>query len=91
MCFFVANLSTFAFSTSIGWIGIALVKYETAESPLPTGRVHPDELGWITSSLGIGGLIGTAASGWMANRFGRKYSLLAMAIPQTVSIYSQAI
>lgn len=80
-----ANLSTFAFSTSIGWIGIALMKYESDESPLPTGRVHAEELGWIASLLGIGGLIGTVTSGWMANCFGRKFSLLAMAIPQIVS------
>lgn len=85
-CNFLANLSTFAFSTSIGWIGIALVKYETDQSPLPSGRVQPDELGWIASLLGIGGLIGTIASGWMANCIGRKYSLLAMAIPQIVNI-----
>lgn len=43
-----------------------------------------NELGWIASLLGIGGLAGTIASGWIADRIGRKFCLLAMAIPQIV-------
>lgn len=84
---FLANLSTFAFSTSIGFMGMALVLYESDKSPLPTGKIYTHETGWIASLLGIGGLIGTLTSGWMAERFGRKYSLLAMAIPQIVNIF----
>lgn len=67
-------------------MGMALVQYESDDSPLPSGRVQSDELGWIASLLGIGGLVGTVSSGWMADRFGRKYSLLAMAIPQIVNL-----
>lgn len=65
---------------------MALVLYESDKCPLPTGKMQSNELGWITSLLGIGGLIGTIASGWMADRFGRKYSLLSMAVPQIVNI-----
>lgn len=42
-------------------------------------------LSWVSSMLGIGGVVGTIAAGLMADRFGRKYTLLAAAIPQIVS------
>lgn len=43
------------------------------------------EIAWIGSIIGIGGLIGTIVMGWFADQFGRKNSMLAMAIPQIVS------
>lgn len=53
------------------------------------GRVLTAELGWVASILGIGGLAGTVAAGWMADRFGRKNSLLAMAFPEIVSLFQR--
>lgn len=44
-----------------------------------------NEIAWIGSVLGIGGLIGTILVGWIADRIGRKNSLLALAVPQIVS------
>lgn len=44
-----------------------------------------DELAWIGSILGIGGLFGTVIVGWICDCIGRKNSLLALAIPQIVS------
>lgn len=79
------NLGTIGYAISVGWMGIQLMKYDSDESPLPSGRVSKGELGWIASILGLGGLAGTIASGCMADRFGRKYTLLAMAIPEIVS------
>lgn len=66
-------------------MGIALSLYDSNESPLPTGRIEMYEQAWISSMLGIGGVIGTLAAGWMADRIGRKYSLLMAALPQIVS------
>lgn len=80
------NLGTIGYAISVGWMGIELMKYDSDECPLPSGRVTKDELGWIASILGIGGFAGTILSGWMADRIGRKYSLLSMAIPEIVSI-----
>lgn len=54
-------------------------------SKKPQKRYNIDDTYLVLSYIGIGGLIGTATSGWMANSFGRKYSLLSMAIPQIVS------
>lgn len=79
------NLSTLGYGISVGWMASALLVYDSDESPLPTGRVQMDEIAWIASILGIGGLIGTVVVGWLAERVGRKSSLLAMAVPQIVS------
>lgn len=80
-----ANLCTLSYAIAAGWMGIEFPLYKTEDCPLPSGRVELHELGWIASFLGVGGLIGTVASGWMADRFGRKYSMMSMAVPQLVS------
>lgn len=80
------NLCTIGYSTSVGWIGIQLINYDSDHSPLPTGRVPTHQLGWIASILGIGGLAGTVAGGWMADRFGRKISLLTLVLPEIVRV-----
>lgn len=43
------------------------------------------EIAWIGSILGIGGLVGTILMGQMADRLGRKNSLLMTAFPHIVS------
>lgn len=42
-------------------MGIAFALYDSDDCPLPSGRVQLDDLGWIASILGIGGLVGTVA------------------------------
>lgn len=79
------NLCTIGYAISVGWMGIQFMKFDSDASPLPSGRISKGELGWVASILGIGGFAGTIASGWMADFIGRKYSLLAMAIPEIVS------
>lgn len=66
-------------------MGIALSLYDSNESPLPSGRVSMLEQSWISSMLGIGGVVGTIAAGWLADSIGRKKSLLFAVIPQIVS------
>lgn len=73
------------YSLSVGWTASAILLYDSENCPLPSGRIQMDEIAWISSIIGIGGLVGTVIVGWMADRFGRKYSLLSMAVPQIVS------
>lgn len=79
------NLLTVGYSLSVGWISSAFLLYDSDDCPLPSGRVSMSEIAWIGSIIGIGGLIGTIVMGWFADQFGRKNSMLAMAIPQIVS------
>lgn len=80
----VANLSTVGFGIHLGWMGIQFNLYHSDYCPLPSGAVSFSQLSWVASFLGIGLLVGTIFAGLMADRFGRKYSLLAMAFPEIV-------
>lgn len=81
----VANISTLGYAITIGWMANVFILLTDSENPpLPSGPVQMPELAWIGSILGIGGLAGTIAMAWMADRVGRKHSLLAMAAPQIV-------
>lgn len=84
------NLCTLAYGLSVGWYASAFLLYDSDDSPLPSGRVGMEEIAWIGSILGIGGLVGTVALGWIADRVGRKNSLLALAVPQIVSIFNNS-
>lgn len=72
------------YAISIGWMANVFILYDSDASPLPSGRVQLNELAWIGSILGVGGIIGTIAIGWLTDRVGRKHSLMAMAVPQIV-------
>lgn len=82
---FLVNLCTLGYSISVGWTASSFLIYDSDDCPLPTGRLSMNEIAWIGSVLGIGGLIGTILVGWIADRIGRKNSLLALAVPQIVS------
>lgn len=82
---FVVNLCTLGYSISVGWTASSFLIYDSDDCPLPTGRLNMNEIAWIGSVLGIGGLIGTILVGWIADHIGRKNSLLALAVPQIVS------
>lgn len=77
-------MGTVGYAISIGWMANVFILYNSDNSPLPSGRVQLDELAWIGSILGIGGLVGTIVIGWLTDRVGRKHSLIAMAAPQIV-------
>lgn len=82
-----ANISTLGYAISIGWVASVMIQYDSNDSPLPSGRVKLEQLAWVGSILGIGGLVGTVFIGWFADCVGRKNSLIVMAIPQVVSIH----
>lgn len=62
----------------------AVLLYNSDDCPLPSGRIPMDDIAWICSIIGIGGLVGTILVGWMSDQFGRKNALLAMVVPQIV-------
>ena len=87
----LVNLCTLGYGLSVGWYASAFLLYDSDDCPLPSGRVEMHEIAWIGSIVGIGGLVGTVVVGWIADRIGRKNSLLAMAVPQIVSEFKVKI
>lgn len=57
-----------------------LVRFQTKDSPV--GRISPAEASLMVSSISIGILFGTLFYGFLADRCGRKWPLLGIAVPQ---------
>ncbi|XP_055375842.1 uncharacterized protein LOC129608384 [Condylostylus longicornis] len=75
------NIMSMAYGTVAGWSSPSFLILESDESPLESGPITPDETSWIGSISCIGGLIGNFLFGWLADRFGRKASMLMVLIP----------
>uniref|UniRef100_A0AAG5DAG9 Major facilitator superfamily (MFS) profile domain-containing protein n=1 Tax=Anopheles atroparvus TaxID=41427 RepID=A0AAG5DAG9_ANOAO len=78
---YIANLISLSLGTAIGWLSPFLPLLISVDSPLEHGPVTDVQATWIASLLCIGAIVGTFLFGWMAERFGRKTSLLATALP----------
>uniref|UniRef100_A0A182YRN8 Major facilitator superfamily (MFS) profile domain-containing protein n=1 Tax=Anopheles stephensi TaxID=30069 RepID=A0A182YRN8_ANOST len=76
-----ANIISLSLGTAIGWLSPFLPLLISADSPLEQGPVTDIQATWIASLLCIGAFGGTFLFGWSAERFGRKVSLLATAVP----------
>lgn len=85
------NLCTIGYGISVGWMASALLVYDSDDCPLLSGRVQMDEIAWIASIIAIGGLLGTVIVAQISDHIGRKNALLAMAVPQIVSVLSNSI
>lgn len=53
-------------------------------TPLPSGPLTLDETSWIASNVCIGGITGNILFGFTMDVFGRKNSLLCLALPGAV-------
>lgn len=74
------NLLSLIYGISNGWIAPNLVRFQSDDSPI--GRITADQAALVVSSLCVGGLVGTLVFGAFADRFGRKWTLLCIALPQ---------
>lgn len=79
------NLLSISYGMSIAWSSSSILILKSFETPLNNGIPMSDtQISWITSLLGLGGLVGSILAGSLADIFGRKKTLLALAIPQLV-------
>lgn len=69
----------------IGWPSPALLVLTSDQSPLPTGKITTEESSWIASLKSIGALVAFPICGFIANKFGRKWPIVLLSIPATVS------
>ncbi|XP_060517919.1 facilitated trehalose transporter Tret1-like [Cylas formicarius] len=66
-----------------------LYSNDTSENPLGE-PITPDEDAWIGSLLNVGAMIGALPAGFIADRIGRKMTLLCIAIPHLVAYVAYA-
>lgn len=77
---FKANLATLTYAISMGWPSASLPILQLPHGPLPTGPLTFAEASWTSSSICIGGAIGTIIYGWLVDFIGRKWSILSTSI-----------
>ncbi|XP_055377859.1 facilitated trehalose transporter Tret1-like [Condylostylus longicornis] len=78
----IANLSSFAVGTCIGWTSPIFPKLEKPDETLLSHVIKSssEEAAWIGSLLTVGALVAPFVAGPLADRIGRKWTLLSSAI-----------
>ncbi|XP_039437009.1 solute carrier family 2, facilitated glucose transporter member 8-like isoform X2 [Culex pipiens pallens] len=82
---FCVNLLSLSYGFVCGWTSPSIPVLQSAETPLPSGPITTDQGSWIGAAMCVGGFLGNAVSGWMADRYGRKLTACLAAIPQIIS------
>lgn len=79
---YLATLSALCMGTCLTWTSPAL---PMLEHPSSYPQITANQGAWIGSLLTLGAFIGAIPAGTLANKIGRKKSLLFLAIPLFVS------
>lgn len=77
-----ANLSAFVVGITLGWtspIGPKLKAADTSDSPL-SRPITATEDAWISSLIAVGALVAPFVAGPLADRIGRKWTLLSSSV-----------
>lgn len=88
---FSGNIIVFAHGCNIGWFSPSLLVLVSEDSPLASGPLTFDQVGWIASVPSLGAIIGPLIYGLIANRIGYRNALLLTSIPISVSIYNDQV
>lgn len=79
---FLATLGALAAGTVLAWTAPVLAKLQAPDSWLPLGE---SEGSWVASLMTIGACVGAVPAGAITERFGRKGTMLLLAVPFTIS------
>ncbi|KAG5679865.1 hypothetical protein PVAND_009402 [Polypedilum vanderplanki] len=79
------NLLTFSYGTSVGWLSTVVEDLKNdATTPLQNGALSMSEIAIIGGTSCIGGFISSCIYGWLADRYGRKLTLISLGVPQVI-------
>nr|XP_967531.2 PREDICTED: facilitated trehalose transporter Tret1 [Tribolium castaneum] len=86
------NLLSFVTGTAIAWSSPTLPKLnDTDVGNIPFGRrIDSDENSWIGSLMPLGAIFGPFLFGFLADKLGRKVTLMSLAVPYIVSFLTLA-
>ncbi|KOC68300.1 Facilitated trehalose transporter Tret1 [Habropoda laboriosa] len=80
-----ANLCCVSAGAMLAWTSPIKAKLQDSLDDNPLGvKITDDENSWIGSLVAVGAMIGSFIAGYMAERWGRKKTLLAAVIPFTL-------
>ncbi|CAK1547126.1 unnamed protein product [Leptosia nina] len=81
----IANLCTLAYGMDVGWISPMTKILQSDASPLGF-PVSDETMSWVASVLCIAGTLGVVIFSYLADKIGRKWTIAALLIPQTLSL-----
>ncbi|KAJ8977238.1 hypothetical protein NQ317_003813 [Molorchus minor] len=80
-----ANIGTFAACTALTWSSPVISKLEDAETTPFSKALTSEETSWISALLPLGAVFGPFLFGYLADKIGRKYTLLTCGAPVLIS------
>ncbi|XP_017155265.1 facilitated trehalose transporter Tret1 [Drosophila miranda] len=78
------NIVSISYGAFCGWPSASFLELGGEDSPLETGPLSNQDQGWVASTICIGGLFGGILFAWLAEKIGRRWSLLWMALPNLI-------
>lgn len=90
----IVNLISFVHGAATGWLSPTVSVLQSLDTPLDR-PITMEELSWIGSLLSMGGIAGNFMFSMLAERFGRKFALIVLALPNltfwTILIFSTEV
>ncbi|XP_030384785.1 facilitated trehalose transporter Tret1 [Scaptodrosophila lebanonensis] len=81
---FCANIISVSYGAFCGWPSASFLELQADNSPLESGPLSNSDAGWVSSTLCLGGVVGTIVFARLADKLGRKPALLLMALPSLI-------
>lgn len=78
-----ATLITFCHGIALGWLSPMLPKLLSPQETPLSFYIDVNEASWLGAVISIGGISGNFSFSYLMNRFGRKVSIYALAVPHT--------
>ncbi|XP_060524389.1 facilitated trehalose transporter Tret1-like [Cylas formicarius] len=82
---FLANLISFVAGIGLSWTSPVFPKLESPQTPL-NSRIEILQKSWIMALLNIGEIIGPFIFGYLADKIGRKITLIVISIPMGIGL-----
>lgn len=91
----VVNLISFVHGAATGWLSPSVLVLQSEETHLTSGPISMEELSWIGALLSLGGIAGNFFFSVVAGRYGRKFALIVLALPNltfwTLLMFSKVV
>ncbi|KAL7741773.1 hypothetical protein ACLKA6_000381 [Drosophila palustris] len=75
------NIASISFGAYCGWPSSSFLELGSDKSPLETGPLTDQDKGNVAAVLCLGGLVGNVFFAWLADRCGRRTSMLWVTLP----------
>ncbi|CAG9769159.1 unnamed protein product [Ceutorhynchus assimilis] len=76
----IAFLTAFNSGLSLSWTSPVIPKFKTEENPF-NHTVSTTQVAMLASFLPLGAVTGPILAGWVADRYGRKFTMMLLAVP----------